>query len=357
MMKKLILLCMIIIGLVGCKKATTDEEKLRNNLLPFLFTEVNTDPNSKLFYYQPGMTGVTPSESQFVVANTENKTVKPKLVLVHGWNYSEKSSDATTTDSQKIKNILNTWQNAIVFYDVNVASVKDKFDLYLYTYRTSDRILFNGERFIQTLNSAFSKEDKVIIIAHSMGGLVTRQAVYSDNNTNDVIDYVISLATPYYGSPFSAKAYQNTLDITLTSLVRFITDSDGGKDLSYTNLGSGQIFIDGATNSFLDSLNSKTDKDSKFYPYAGNLNTNCDSGSTELYKLSCRILRDGSPSLTQADSIVTVNSARMANKAVNFSDDMIKVGFDHSMMAFDIPGNIELAKQFFTEVITKAGSL
>ncbi|MCB1193407.1 MAG: alpha/beta hydrolase [Leptospiraceae bacterium] len=353
-----LLLSLLVFTIAGCSFFSTKSNGGKNKFLQLialvLFNATQQDLNNKLYKYIAGIPYSTPSTAQFVDPSNLNKTTKTKVVLIHGWDYEEKASDPITSHDQKVANILETWQTALGYYDLNISSVQDNYDFYTFTYRTANSVEFNGKNFIKHLNSAFTKDDKVILLAHSMGGLVSRTAVYDSANTNDIIDYVVSLGTPYYGSPFSSSAYQESSGI-IGDLAKFLTGTDGGKSLAHTNTGDGQISISGASNDFLDSLNSQTGKDSIFYPYAGKLSSCSNAKSGTIFSQGCTALQSGTPQFTESDGIVPVNSAQMSNKVT--SNVTYKTDFDHSMLSFTIPSDTTLASQFFSEVIAKIDTL
>lgn len=347
----------LLIFAIGCniftKKETGKTELLQALVLIYLNIS-GQEFNNKLYKYVAGIPGSTPSAFQFVEPTSLNKTSKTKIVLIHGWDFDERTSDPTTSDEEKVANILETWETALKFYDSNTSSVQDKYDFYTFTYRTANSIEFNGHNFIQHLNKTFVHDDKVIILAHSMGGLVTKTAVYDSKNSQDVIDYVISLGTPYYGSPFASKEYQENIGI-IGDLANFLTDTNGGQNLAYTSNGDGQIFIEGAKNDFLDSLNDYTNKDSIFYAYVGVLSDCNNAKSGTIFQKGCTTLQSGTPAFSESDGIVPKNSAQMSNKLSN--NVIYKTDFDHRMLSFNIASDTSLASEFFSEVIAKIDSL
>ncbi|MEM7182925.1 MAG: alpha/beta hydrolase [Spirochaetota bacterium] len=339
---------------VSERKKKRDEEQ--RNLLLLLFPEA-AESNHALYRYVPDGTTNLPTVEQFTEIAVASKTSKTKIVLIHGWDASERSTDAVTGKTKKVENINATWQYAFQFYNIDVASAQTNYDLYAFTYRTSETVASNGERFVESLNSAFEATDKVVVLAHSMGGLVTRAAMYSSSNTNDIIDIVVTLGTPYYGSPFASSEYQAGLGV-LGDLASFLTATNGGQDLAHTNNGTGQTSISGATNTYLDTLNANTDRDNRFYPYVGVLSS-CDSAkSGEIYSTGCSTLKNNSPAFNQSDGIVPYNSAIMADKSVNFDlATMAEFNFDHKMLAFNIPSDEVTASAFFTEVMQKIDTI
>ncbi|MBE8432273.1 alpha/beta hydrolase, partial [Leptospira interrogans serovar Pomona] len=173
-----------------------------------------------------------------------------------------------TSKAKKVENIRKIWDDALEMYSQNISGVKSSYELYAFTYRTSDYVENNGKRLIDKLNAVFTSNDKVILLAHSMGGLVGRSALYHSNNTNDVIDLIVTLGTPYLGSPFASSSYQGNFG-KLGDLIAFMTGSEGGKDLAYTNaLGTSyhvptpNEYIIGSFNPYLELLLSVSPQDS-----------------------------------------------------------------------------------------------
>ncbi len=348
-MKKILLVCMIL----TFNFCTINNKKKNNDLESMLLWFVKDQFNHELFKYnEDPLQQSTTATWQFTPAASATKTSKTKVVLIHGWDYTERSSDFPTSTEKKITQITSTWSNAFSYFNKDTAGSRTNFDFYAFTYRTSDSISKNGTRLAEKLNATFTSTDKVIIIASSMGGLVTRYAMYDPKNTGDVIDYVVTLGTPHYGSPFASSAYQVS-STTLAELIAFLTNTDGGRGLSHTNSGDGQTSITNATNTELDALNANSSKDSRFYPYVGDLSSDCNGAKTGVVLVTaCTTLKTGSPAFTATDGIVPVNSAKMANK-VSSTQITTKAGFDHLMLTFNIASDTAMAQTFFTEVITK----
>lgn len=295
---------------------------------------------------------------QFAVASAELKENKPKIVLVHGWDFKEKNSNPPTDKFTKVSNLRGTWDDALELYSQNVSNAQTNYELYTFTYRTSDYVENNGRRLIEKLNSVFSPEDKVILLAHSMGGLVSRSALYHSNNTGDVIDFVVSLGTPYLGSPFASSSYQGNFG-TLGDLIGFMTGTEGGKDLAYTNaLGTSyQVpipaeFIGGAFNPYLERLLSESSKDDRVSVYFGEMSV-CSGhpGSEAIYTIGCTFLNNGSPSFTnKSDGIVTSTSGKLSSKLPalrQFVKDL-----DHAQLSFRSHVDNTSRNNYFGEVIT-----
>ncbi len=346
-MKKILLLCLIF-SFINCTN-----KKKSNDIVAWLLLYLNSEANHELYkYIEDPLQQSTSSTAQFVVSSIATKSSKTKVVLIHGWDYSERSSDLPSSLDKKVAQITSTWSSALNYYNKDTAASRTNFDFYAFTYRTSDSISKNGARLAEKLNTTFTASDKVIVVASSMGGLVTRYAMYDAKNTGDVIDYAVTLGTPHYGSPFASSAYQVS-SATLAETISFLTNTDGGRGLSHTNKGDGQTSITNASNAELDSLNANTSRDSRFYPYVGDLSSDCNAAKTSAVLIAgCSVLKSGTPAFTATDGIVPINSAKMANK-VSATQVTTKTGFDHLMLTFKIASDSTLSETFFTEVMTK----
>ncbi|MCG6168258.1 esterase/lipase family protein [Leptospira sanjuanensis] len=300
---------------------------------------------------------------QFAVATPELKEGKPKIILIHGWDFKEKSFNPPTDKFTKVSNLRSTWDDALEMYSQNLSGVQSSYELYTFTYRTSDYVESNGKRLIDRLNTVFTSEDKVILLAHSMGGLVSRSALYHTNNTKDVIDFIVTLGTPYMGSPFASSSYQGNFG-TIGELIGFMTGTDGGKDLAYTNaLGasyqvpSPSEAISGARNAYLERLLAESSKDGRVTAFYGEMSVcNGHPGSEAVYNIACNILSNGSPSFAnKSDGIVTSTSGKMSNKIA--AGKQISKDFDHAQLSFRNHVDNTSRNTFFNQVMTVINAL
>ncbi|WP_179078711.1 esterase/lipase family protein [Leptospira weilii] len=338
------------------KKKNMSEEILQ--ILTFLFWG---EFNHELYKFVPVPFFTLKSQfnaDQFAIVTPELKENKHKIILIHGWDFKENNTQAPTDKFAKVTNLRATWDDVLEMYSQNISGVQTSYELYVFTYRTSDYVENNGKRLIDKLNAVFTPDDKVILLAHSMGGLVGRSALYHTNNTNDVIDSMVSLGTPYLGSPFASRSYQGSFG-KLGDLIAFMTGSEGGKDLAYTNaLGTSyQVptpneYINGASNPYLERLLQESSKDSKVTAFYGEMSVcNNHPGSDAIYTIGCGFLSDGNPSFAnKSDGIVSSTSAKMSSKlpvTKQFSKD-----FDHAQLSFRNHVNTISRNAYFSEVLT-----
>ncbi|WP_411822650.1 lipase family alpha/beta hydrolase [Leptospira sp. 'Mane'] len=308
------------------KEFETDKDSNRLFILAALGLIPN--PNHKLFQFFPATSRNLKNE-QFVDAYFSDKNSgRTKILFIHGWNPAERDSDPVPGDSKKIDNIKNTFGNGIIHYQENRNSAKDKYELFLYTYRTSSGVVFNGQNFAVILKNTFKKEDKVIVVAHSMGGIVTRSAMLSSDYIPGLIDGVVTLASPLYGSPFATSNFSD--NPLLKEMVSYLTGTVGGRDLRHTNNGNGQTAIVGSENDTLDFINKNLTDNSKFISYYGVL-SGCSGNETFYYASGCQILSSANAGFASNDGIVPANSAILGGLTPK---QFMFTGYDHSMMAF-----------------------
>ena len=138
---------------------------------------------------------------------------KTPLVLVHGWTIMGQVINAFNLFSDGIveANIEKAkyapafcyWQPFITNFlaPKNASSgldiLRQNYELYSFSYDSQKSIAENAEKLKVALNY-FPSSQKVVVVAHSMGGLVTN--TYIQKNSDNKIKHLISAGTPYMGS-------------------------------------------------------------------------------------------------------------------------------------------------------------
>lgn len=110
-------------------------------------------------------------------------TLKEFLVCYPNWPWK---------NPEKFKYLNEDWDNYMAFFDYRAESNGDINDI-------ADKLGDYIDKIIDKLPS--DQEKKVIIVAHSMGGLVTRRLLAKDNSYRDKIERVIFIGTPHLGTP------------------------------------------------------------------------------------------------------------------------------------------------------------
>ena len=166
------------------------------------------------------------------------------ILLIHGWqgdNFDfqdrQQSSLLLWANSE-----LHYWQH---FLDYYLASQKlqEKFHIYLYHYPTYKHINFNAKILNELLSETLRNDNdlscglnanKLIIIGHSMGGLVARDLI-EEQGFNSYIK-LITLDTPHHGSPVSD-------DDGVGTLVKDL-GTQGAADLNWDNVDKADSDLD-----------------------------------------------------------------------------------------------------------------
>jgi pimeloyl-ACP methyl ester carboxylesterase len=121
---------------------------------------------------------------------------KAPLVLVHGWQANPHAWADLNGRSAEFAAALCGWRNIIASFHQD-SDVADSVALYTFGYDSvRDRVATNAAGLERQLATAFG-EEPVFVIAHSMGGMVTRDAIERGAN----VAQLYSLGTPYRGSP------------------------------------------------------------------------------------------------------------------------------------------------------------
>ncbi len=153
------------------------------------------------------VTNTPPSNSKPANTATTSKkyTANYPIIFVHGWNgnYLTFSDMQDKLDSEKIvedkgdfssSSMCSGWSKAISVNFEYYANGKD------------NGISYYADLLSQVVNTIKSctGSSKVTIIAHSMGGLISREYMkkYGDSSVNKLI----MLETPNYGSPLASKS-------------------------------------------------------------------------------------------------------------------------------------------------------
>lgn len=329
--RKSILVFIILSFLISCSNSSKKEKDKKTfqgiilQVLQSILYSNNGENAAKLFYINPAFKSGSNLNLDLVVeATSSNVTAgKKKLILVHGWDYSDRDSTSLSLSQQKTRVITDSWADFIKTSTFDSIVVLKSYDIYTFDYLTSNAIDTNGKRFRAKLDSLFGSETgTVVILGHSMGGLVTRFALY-EGNRPAYLNRVITTGTPYHGSPWASSQFQASKG-TLGNIAAFLTDTNGGKDLAWDNFDGK---ISGASNAKLTAINAKKDRDDFFYAYYGSINSsgNTDSGaSSPGLSLTCPVLGSN---FAPSDCIVPITSATLSGNTLKQVRDL--GAYDH----------------------------
>ena len=123
-----------------------------------------------------------------------NPASGPALIFIHGW----------TNKSDK-------WNGPIAALKQSQPNLMKKYQVYRYEYEWSQPIEVSGLNLNHEIERVLQPRQPLVIVAHSMGGLVARSAL--ENYTGQTADLrnrllqLITLDTPHHGSPFANIAW------------------------------------------------------------------------------------------------------------------------------------------------------
>lgn len=141
------------------------------------------------------------------------------LLLIHGWqggSFLDTELRNPAKLGQWAYSELQYWRNFLDYY-LATPALQSKYHVYLYHYPTYKHISYNGLVLKNMLNELAAKKPAsdlnvamqtggkgVVVLAHSMGGLVTRSAIeeyHAFGGSGGKLRRLIMLDTPHHGSP------------------------------------------------------------------------------------------------------------------------------------------------------------
>ena len=261
---------------------------------------------ARLWYVSPNINSDS-ENTEFILPATANlvSSNRNKIILVMGWQVADQDEGDLPAEEILKERLFGTWST--FFASTEYATKNTSFDFFAFTYLSSNQISINGARFRNRMDSLFASESGTVnILAHSMGGLVSRYALYEGNDPA-YLNKIVTLGTPFHGSPWASPQFQ--AGNVLGTLAGFFTGTAGGAGLAYNNINGD---LAGASNAELVALNSLTDRDSKMAAYYyGTVTNSSPSFDTTLDSaLSAACTSLGSTGGTESDCIVPSLSAQ-----------------------------------------------
>lgn len=163
-------------------------------------------------------------------ANTRDNICVDPVIIVPGLLGSFEKNGVLLVDP-----ILHAYDDLIETFKLNGYVASSTLFTFPYNWRNSnvDTALLLKQKIDEV--KSICNCSKVDIVAHSMGGLVTRQYVQSDNYEYDV-DQVVFLATPHLGSPKAYLAWEGgTLTLGPEDMITSRILSQEGKHGGFNN--------------------------------------------------------------------------------------------------------------------------
>ncbi len=245
------------------------------------------------------------------------------LLLVHGWQPKGMPADYGGA----------IWDNFITYFNSN-SDLLEKYKLYKVKYLSN---LVSVEELGDRLKREIDELELngISIVAHSMGGLVSRAFMDSDvggTKGGELVDLLITLGTPHHGSPMAngpvrysdefsllSKVFHEFDMLLFGSIYKYPDyDQHNRLDLHWDNFNA--IFpydqYPDERNDWLNQMNSNTEYDHKIITYCASWDgSNYIMDNTGAYLIGLQIMTDmgvikANPGLVVNDGIVPLSSAR-----------------------------------------------
>ncbi|MBI3893150.1 MAG: hypothetical protein HY303_16650 [Candidatus Wallbacteria bacterium] len=171
----------------------------------------------------PLMTGLSTAETFTLVDLSQSREWKQKpelretpedpaplggrhpVILIHGIE-SRENPEGDVEQGGKVK----TWDKLRA--SPRYAALRQRCKFYIYLYPTYRSVAQNGTDLVQLVEEkiglAHLPSSSVLIVAHSMGGLVSRHAMRTAG-FGEKVRTLVTLATPHHGTPASSILYAN----------------------------------------------------------------------------------------------------------------------------------------------------
>lgn len=247
--------------LVGCKEdGKSAEQEFLENLLLSSILQPPGEYWARIYRVDP-LANTDTNNINFVrlAVPSDVNAGRKNVVLVSGWDVNDRSDFAYPGEDVLRKRALSTSWGTFISSVQFAALVGSGYDFYIFDYLTSDTVDVNGARFRARLDAVFggAANDSVFIYAHSMGGLVSRFALYQGAARPAYLKRLISNGTPYHGSPWASAEFQATAG-ALGAIATFLTQTAGGQDLRWDNFDNS---LAGSSNPRLTEINARKDRD------------------------------------------------------------------------------------------------
>ena len=251
------------------------------------------------------------------------------LLLVHGWNFDGKPAQPGGS----------YWTN-FVNYIKNDATLRANFKPYLVKYWSNYvSVAEIGKEFKNQVEALGLHEQKIVIVGHSMGGLVSRsymneqkftKGVSAGKKCGDNVDLLITLSSPHHGSPMANGPARNAKVSLLLQATMSTVDALVFKETKYDDVNRTDLHWDNfdglfdynkysdERNLWLEQLNKNTVYDSRTICYSGSVDGQFlipDAGNLdEVYALGAWFMEQGF-NFTN-DGIVPIQSSQFQGHIV-----------------------------------------
>jgi pimeloyl-ACP methyl ester carboxylesterase len=198
------------------------------------FERRSSPMHTELSIYDANGTPVTADRAALTSA-FEKPT--PRLaVLLHGLGKTERCWNTKAADEGNIAGLPKILE-------------ADGFTPILVRYNSGRRVSDNGEALAALLEETTTNwptaVDEIVLIGHSMGGLIARSSLYSarsaDHDWINYVNHLVALATPHFGSPIEKGAHVASQLLTTTAVTRSLGVFINGRSAGIKDMRHGSI--------------------------------------------------------------------------------------------------------------------
>jgi len=185
-------------------------------------------------------TGTPVTTDPVTLSLTFEKPTSRLAVLLHGLGKTERCWNPKTTDDGNRNGLPNMLE-------------ADGFTPVLVRYNSGRRVSDNGEALAALLEEITQNwptpVDEIVLIGHSMGGLIARSALYAGRSANhdwiDSANHLVALATPHFGSPIEKGAHVASELLTTAAATRSLGEFIDGRSAGIKDMRHGTIHSTG----------------------------------------------------------------------------------------------------------------
>jgi hypothetical protein len=157
-------------------------------------------------------------------------------LLLHGLGKTERCWNTEATDDGNVTGLPNMLE-------------ADGFTPVLVRYNSGIRVSDNGEALAALLEEITmnwpTPVDEIVLIGHSMGGLVARSSLYAGRSANhdwiDRVNHLVALATPHFGSPIEKGVHVASQVLTAGAATRSLGVFINGRSAGIKDMRHGTI--------------------------------------------------------------------------------------------------------------------
>ncbi len=246
------------------------------------------------------------------------ETSKKPLLLIHGFQILQ---ELCIRRDDPLAQTTNDWKEFVEFFNDH-PELQSQYEVFSYVYNTNQSM----SRIVAQFKQKIGARDSLVILAHSMGGVVARSFMLEANGEAQV-DKLITLGTPHHGTPLAntVSTWQGLLlgspyCLWIEPIQSFLF-VEAALSLRWDGFNGDTRF---QPNEWLQNLNAQNpEHEQKVIAYGGQLSIERSGQS-----LTGRCLNALGYSIN--DTVVPIDSALYANRLFPYGQSRTFPDYDHS---------------------------